>query len=134
LFWRTAHSRPKVLFRFLPVQSLSRSPPGFYGEAKLPPCKASCCRCKQPVNSGQLLETSQRQRHSRTHRGCGQLPRGRRLLSALSCPSGSAPWGPGSGRIMWAPGKVAGTMCSSRNLPRVLISASAWALSLSLFC
>lgn len=49
-----------------------------------------------------------RQKRSRTHRGCGQLPRGRRLLSALSCPSGSVPWGPGSGRIMWAPGKVAG--------------------------
>lgn len=103
---RTAHSRPKVLFRFLLVWALSRSP-GFYREAKLPPCKASCCRCKQPVNSGQLLETSQRQRRSRTHRGCGQLPRGRRRLSALSCPSGSAPWGPGSGRIMWASGKVA---------------------------
>lgn len=34
-------------------------------------------------------------------------PGGGDCSRALSCPSGSAPWGPGSGRIMWASGKAA---------------------------
>lgn len=117
LLWSTAHSRPKVLFRFLPVRALSRSP-DFYGEAKLPPCKASCCRCKQPVNSGQLLETLQKAKAYQDTQRLWPTAQGRRLLSALSCPSGSAPWGPGSSRIMWAPGKVAGDHGPLPQLPQ----------------
>lgn len=131
---------PPIPDPILPVR-VEYSSQGFSGEslpAALqgfePSSKTCCCGCRQPVNSRQLLETSQKakafqdtQRLWPTAQGagnalCSQLPFRFCALGAWQWPNHVGTWcdGPGAG---------APPVGSSR----MLISDSAWVLFLSLF-
>lgn len=117
MFWRTAHFRTIVLFSFFLVQATSKSP-GFSEESSLPPCKASCCRCKAPVNSGQLPETSQKAKTFQDTQRLWPTAHGAEtaLYSQLSfrfCAPGGLAVAESCGHLVWWPG----SLCPSRSLP-----------------
>lgn len=92
---------PPIPDPILPVRA-EYSSQGFSGESLpaalqgfQPSSKTSCSGYLQPVNSRQLLETSQKAKAFQDTQGCGQLPRGREcsLLSValqVLCPGGLA--------------------------------------------